>query len=160
MKHPKLLKMRLRSRTGLRERAVLQHDHHVAHVAPDLPPTTLSATEGVTRGGRSVPPIHVSGDWLVWPTQVTLRSENIRTLGSGSCDDMSPSAFLPSSGSEQVRAQKLPSPNSLRIGAEEEDEKNKVCQTPLCGSGTGAAAVSSASSAPSTKSSSAARSSS
>ena len=65
-------------------------------------PNNLSATEGVTRDGWPDPPIHVSGDWLVRPTQLTSRSASICALGSGS---------------EQVRAQKLPSPNSHRIGA-------------------------------------------
>ena len=28
------------------------------------------------RGGQSDPPIHVSGDWLVWPTQLTSRYDS------------------------------------------------------------------------------------
>ena len=39
-------------------------------------PTNLSATEGVTRDGWSDPPIHMSGDWLMWPTQLTSRYDS------------------------------------------------------------------------------------
>ena len=44
--------------------------------APSARPNNLSATEGVTRDGWSDPPIHVSGDWLVWPTQLTSRYDS------------------------------------------------------------------------------------
>ena len=44
--------------------------------APSARPNNLSATEGVTRDGWSDPPTHVSGDWLVRPTQVTSRYDS------------------------------------------------------------------------------------